>query len=790
MPLKPLSPPQLRKKCSPEELDFKTTDDINLLDKVIGQPRAFKALELGSDVPGKGFNIFVMGIPDSGRTTLSQNYLERKAASKPTPDDWCYVNNFKDPRKPKKLRLPAGESLKFKKAIKKLVQQCANAIQEIFLSERYETDLQALIKDLTEKQETAFNELTQKVREKNFLLSQTSTGFMLVPAKDGQPLKDEQLKELSPEQKQELGDTQKELKQELQKTLGKINDMEREISQKIEKFDNQNAGFVITPLIEEVKKQYQEVEQTQEYFDNLEEDIIDNFSQFRDLEKEEEGKTKEIFRRYDINVIVDNANREGAPVILESYPSYHNLIGRIEHRIIMGASETDFTLIRAGALHKANGGYLLIPVRDMLINPYAWDSLKHALRDEQIRIAEIGAQTGTINTISLEPEPIPLNVKVVLFGTPLLYQMLRANDEDFTKLFKIRAEFATTIDRTAHNEHDYALYVKSTIVKNNLPTFDNTAIAKIIEYSSRLAGNQEKLSTQLGKISNLISEAAYWAKQENQEIVTGASVKRTIQEKIYRNNLAEEYSQEMIIDGTILINTEGKAIGEVNGLSVLARDDYAFGSPTRVTAVSRPGEDGIINIEREAELSGPTHTKGVLILSGFLGERYARKNPLSVTASLAFEQSYGGIDGDSASAAELYVLLSSIGNIPLRQDRAITGSINQHGKIQAVGGINEKIEGFFQICQERGLTGTQGVIIPSANVRYLMLNDRVVAAVENGKFHVWAIETFDEGIPLLTDLAAGERDDKGEYQPDTFNAKVEKKLIEFSKRVKEFDSRN
>ncbi|OQY32788.1 MAG: hypothetical protein B6I38_04235 [Anaerolineaceae bacterium 4572_5.1] len=717
MPIKSLSSEQLCKRCSPESLNFKTTDEIQSLEKVIGQPRAFKALELGSDVTGKGFNIFVMGAPDSGRTTLSQQYLERKAASQPTPDDWCYVANFKDSRTPKSLRLPAGQSFKLKRNIEQLIKQCLTEIQKTFQGESYETGLHNLIEDLKEKQETIFNQLTQKVRDNDFLLSQTSTGFILLPAVDGKPLANEKLEELSSEQRQELENTQKELKKEVQKALVQINDLELEIEQKIEAFDNQTASFVIKPLVENLKKQYSEIEQVQAHLNAIEEDIINHFDKFQELEETDKPNFEDWFKRYEVNVIVDNSEQEGAPVILESYPSYHNLIGRLEHRLIMGASHTDFTLIRAGALHKANGGYLLIPARDMLINPYAWDSLKRTLRDAQIRILEIGSQAGTISTVSLEPEPIPLNIKIVLFGTPFLYEMMNSNDEDFAKLFKIRAKFATTIDRTPQNEYDYALYVKSAITKNNLPPFDNTAIAKLIEHSSRLA----------------------------------------------------------------------RDLGEVNGLSVLSIGEYAFGNPSRVTAASYPGDDGIVNIEREADLSGPTHTKGVLILSGFLGQRYARKNPLSLTASLAFEQSYGGVDGDSASAAELYALLSSIGNIPLRQDRAITGSINQHGTIQAVGGINEKIEGFFQVCQEKGLTGTQGVIIPSSNVRHLMLNDAVVAAVEDEKFHIWPIATFDEGIPLLTDLEAGERDESGTYPDGTFNAKAQEMLIEFAKRVKKFD---
>lgn len=789
MSIKGLTPQQLCKKSSPQSLGFETTDDLETLQKVIGQPRAFKALELGSEVPGKGFNIFVMGIPDSGRTTLSQAYLERKAASEPTPDDWCYLSNFKDARKPKALRLPAGRSMDLKEDIEELIEQTHQEIQKTFSSESYQKERQALTKELQQTQEKEFEKLNQKVREKSFILSQTQVGFILVPASpEREPLDRETLQKLPPDKKEELTATQKELEQALQKTITKINEINLQIKKKIQEFDKKTASFATSPLFQNIKSKYKGLEQVINHIDALQEDIVKNADKFR-TQDEEDKKEREKWRtKYEVNVIVNNADQEGAPVILESHPSYHNLIGQIEHRFIMGASHTDFTLIRAGALHRANGGYLLIPARDILLNPYAWEGLKRALRDAKIRILELSSQAGALSTVSLEPESIPLNTKVVLFGTPLLYHLLRENDEDFAKLFKIRADFATVMERTPQNEGDYALFVKSVVNNNDLSPFDNTAVARLIEYGARAAGNQDKLTTQLGKITNVIQEAAYWAKKEKQNLVTVQSVNRAIHESIYRNNLAEERSREMITEGTILIRVEGKAIGEVNALSVLALGDFAFGKPNRLTAASRPGDDGIVNIEREAELSGPIHTKGVLILSGFLGGRYAQEKPLNLTASLTFEQSYGGVEGDSASAAELYALLSSLGDIPIRQDKAITGSIDQHGNIQAVGGLNEKIEGFFKVCQEKGLTGEHGVLIPAANVRHLMLNDEVISAVEAGKFHVWPINTFDEGIPILTDLEAGQRDENGDYPPGTFNYKVQEALNRFAKRIKKHNS--
>ncbi len=780
---------QLCKKCSPASLGFETTDDLETLQKVIGQPRAFKALELGSEVPGKGFNIFVMGVPDSGRTTLSQDYLERKAISEPTPDDWCYVTNFKDARKPAALRLPAGRSVDLKEDIEYLIEQCQQGIQKTFSSENYEKERQTLTKGLQHTQEEEFEKLNRQVKKNNFLLSQTPVGFALVPTSpEGKPIDRKALENLSPDQQQTLRDTQQKLEKEVQKTIKKINEIGLQIQEKIKEFDKQTATFTVSSFFQNIKAKYAELEQVSKHLDALQEDVVKNAAKFRDQDKEDEKESTNWLTQYEVNILVNNSDQEGAPVILESHPAYHNIMGQIEHRFIMGASYTDFTLIRAGALHRANGGYLLIPARDMLLNPYTWEGLKRALRDAQIRILEPSLQARVFTTISLEPETIPLDTKIVLFGTPLLYHLLRENDEDFAKLFKIRADFATVMDRTPQNEHDYALFVKSVVNNNNLPPFDNTAIARLIEYSARAADDQEKLTTQLGKITNVIQEAAHWAKKEDQELVTAKSVNRAIQESIYRNNLIEERSQEMITQGTISIRVEGKAIGQVNALSVLALGEYAFGKPTRLTATTRPGDGGVLNIEREADLSGPIHTKGVLILSGFLGERYAQEKPLNLTASLAFEQSYGGVDGDSASAAELYALLSSLGSIPIRQDRAITGSIDQHGNIQAVGGLNEKVEGFFDVCQENGLTGTQGILIPASNVRHLMLNEEVLAAVEEEKFHVWPIKTFDEGIPLLTDLDAGQRDESGEYPPGTFNYKVKESLNRFAKRVKEQDS--
>jgi predicted ATP-dependent protease len=515
-------------------------------------------------------------------------------------------------------------------------------------------------------------------------------------------------------------------------------------------------------------------------------DLSANASKFRPGAQPEATLTQADARwvqRYAVNVLVDNANQKGAPVILESQPTYHNLLGRIEHEVVMGATRTDFMMIRPGALQRANGGYLILPVRDLLINTYAWEGLKRVLRDGAIRISELGSQLGLISTQTLEPEPIPVNVKILLIGTPMLYHALRLYDEDFGKLFKVHAEFATSMERNPQAEREYGIYIKSVLVDKGLPSFDSTAVARIIEYSARLAEDQHKLSTRFGKIADLVREAAYWANKENMGVVSGACVQRAIEESIYRNNLYEERLQELITQDVLMIDVQGAACGQINALSVLSMGDYSFGRPSRVTAAVSPGQGGVIDIERQAKLGGPVHTKGILILSGFLSWRYGIDGPLSLSASLTFEQSYSEVEGDSASAAELLALLSAIAGIPLHQDRAISGSINQHGQIQAIGGVNEKIEGFFSICKAKGLSGEQGVLIPAANQRSLMLCDEVVAAVDAGQFHVWPVSIIDQCIALLTGCEPGERDAKGRYPQGSFNASVTARLKTFTSLV-------
>lgn len=790
----------LYKYCDPQSLKFNNTDDLPDLEVVIGQPRAIRALDLGSEVTGPGYNTFVLGLPGSGRTTLSREYLDRKAADLPAPQDWCYVNNFDNPRQPKALSLPAGQGQLFVKDISELISTCEREIARTFESKEYRQEHDRLVNELKKKQEAEFVRLQEHVEKFSFVIVRTTFGFVLVPAAEGKPLKPEDVEKLSIDQRAKLEQVQARLSQEVEKSIKFIRELEKQAAERLTELDERTVIFLLKPMLEAIKSNYADLPAVLDHLEAIKVDVITHANQFRLKESEEASQElagilarKEWARRYEINLLVDNSQLKGAPVVIESHPSYPNLLGRIEHEVVMGGSRTDFTMIRAGALHRANGGYLVIPARDLLINAYAWEGLKRTLRDGEIRIIELSQQLGLLSTVTLEPEPVPLNLKVVLVGTPMLYYLLRAHDEDFAKLFKVRAEFATTMDRTPDTEHEYGLFVKSVVVDNKLPAFDRTAIARIIEFSSRLAEEQGKLSTRFGKIADLVREAAYWARKTDSNtiekeqavkfMVTATSVQRAIDESIYRSNLVEERIQEMIEDETLLISVTGSATGQVNALSVALLGDYAFGRPTRLTAAAYPGKGGVVDIERQAKLGGPIHTKGILILSGLLGARYGQKRPLGISASLTFEQSYDEVEGDSASAAEFYALLSAISEIPLRQDRAITGSINQRGQIQAIGGVNEKIEGFFSTCKALGLTGQQGVIIPVGNVKHLMLNEEVLKAVKQDQFHIWAIQNFEQGVSLLTGYGVGDRQADGSYPEGSFNQAVMHRLSEFAQHM-------
>ncbi len=784
-----LSVSSLRLICDPDGLDYETTDDLPDLEDVIGQPRALSALQLGSEITGSGYNTFVMGQPGSGRTTLSREYLERKASLMAVPDDWCYVNNFSNERRPKAIRLPAGKGSHFRQAISDLITRFASDIPRTFESDEFIQERDRLVAELKKTQETEFLRLQEHVEKHDFVILRTTAGFVLAPAADGKPIPPEELEKLSTDQKKKLSVIEQQLGSEVQATISHLKELEKSAFQMLQELVSRTVQFILAPLIQPPKEAFAEHPQVISYIDAVQADLIANLSQFHPQTQENEQSNaphtdqRKWRHRYEVNLLVDNSATKGAPVITENHPTYNNLLGRIEHEVIMGASRTDFTLIQAGALHRANGGYLILPIRDLLLNPYAWEGLKRVLRDSEIRMVELANQVGLISTLTLEPEPIPLQVKILLIGSPSLYYLLRANDDDFTKFFKVRAEFGTQMDRTPANERQYGIFIKSVVMENKLLPFDKTAVARIIEHSAELAGDQNKLTTRFGKISDLVREASYWAEKSSSYLVTSSAVEQALQSSIYRSNMVEERIQELIAQGTLLIDVSDSVIGQINALSVYVLGDYEFGRPTRVTAITYPGKGGIVDIERQAKLGGTLHTKGVLILSGYLNSKYGQNLPISLSASLTFEQSYDEVQGDSASAAELIALLSSIAQIPLRQDRAITGSINQHGQIQAIGGVNEKIEGFFAVCKATGFTGEQGVIIPHSNQRNLMLNSEVLTSVKEGNFHIWAIQTLEEAIYLLTGVQPGELQPDGRYPAGTLNQAVSDRLQQFNQLI-------
>jgi lon-related putative ATP-dependent protease len=773
---------KLSRLCNPNNLPFATTDELPDLQDVIGQPRAFRALELGIEVSGIGYNIFVLGIPDSGRTTLTRDYLKRKALLGPLPEDWCYVNNFDNPHQPHALRLPAGLAVELREDMRLLIAKCKLNIPRVFSSEEYTRERDRLVNTMQEKLNQELNQLEEYANRNNFVLVKTPYGLFLGPGTLGKPLSPEEIENLSEEKREQLHQLQEKLSESMEKTLASLREIEQATHEELQDLDLRTSLFIIRPLIEDLKVKYNGKQPVLTYLEQVQADIVHNASRFRP-----EGKTgqnpleeKEWAVRYEVNVLVNNAECTSAPVVVENQPTYHNLMGSIEHDIILGASYTNFSQIRAGALHRANGGYLILPARDVLINPYAWEGLKRVLRDGEIRILELGSQMGLVSTATLEPEPVPLKVKVILVGTPMLYYLLRAYDEDFAKLFMVRAEFATEMERNTQSELEYAQFIKSVIDMNHLLTFDRTAVARIIEHGSRMVESQDKLSTQFGIIADLICESAYWAQKCNQDVVDAAAVQKSLDERIFRSNLIEERIQEMIKDNMLIVDVTGTAVGQINALTVSSLGDYAFGRPNRVTASVCAGQIGVIDIERQAKLGGPIHTKGVLIISGFLGERYGQNRPINLTASLTFEQSYDEIEGDSASAAEFIAILSAISGIPIDQSRAITGSINQHGQIQAIGGVNEKVEGFFETCRQKGLTGQQGVIIPDANQRNLILKKEIRDAVEQGKFHIWAVKTIDEAIVLMTGHEFGNPLSNGSFATGTFNHAVVARLESFT----------
>jgi lon-related putative ATP-dependent protease len=781
----------VRRACDPRSFAFETTAALPPLSDVLGQPRAVAALEFGAGIASHGFNLFALGLPGSGKTTLIREHLERRAATQAVPPDLCYVHNFSEPRRPRLLSLPAGRGAQLKHDLDGLVRELQTAIPSAFEGAEYAGQRDRLRHELEDQRAAVLARLEEYVQRFGFRLLKTPGGLFLTPVVDGQPLSPDDQDKLKPEQLEKLARLRTRLETEIEAGMRQMRELERGTQDALQALDRETASFASRHRIDDLRARYAELPEVVAYLDAVQADIVTHADDFR---PESGGQntmqailaqaSESPFTRYRVNVLVDHQGSPGAPVVVENNPTYHNLIGRIEHRSLWNAVVTDFTYLKPGALHKANGGYLIIPARECLLNPYAWEGLKRSLKDRTVRIEELGSQLSLISTVTLEPEPLPLDVKVVLIGHPQLYQLLMAYDEDFHKLFKVRADFTTDMERTTETEQAYALFVNAIAGHEQALPFDAGGVARIVEYGSRLAGDQTRLSTRFGEIADLIREAAYRAGQNTHAVVTAEDVKIAEQARRYRANLVEERVQQAVADGTLLIDTRGQAVGRVNGLAVVGWGDHAFGHPARITATVGPGQRGVISIEREVELSGPIHGKGVLILSGYLLRQYGASAPLSLSASLVFEQSYSAVEGDSASLAELYALVSALAGKPLRQDVAVTGSVNQHGQVQAVGGVTEKIEGFFDVCQRQGLTGTQGVLIPDGNRAHLMLRDDVVAAVRAARFNVWPVADVDAGLELLCGLPVGQRSAHRQFPAGSLHRAVSDRLADFAKALR------
>ncbi|MCW4008067.1 MAG: AAA family ATPase [Candidatus Bathyarchaeota archaeon] len=790
-----LPPESLRKECDTSLVRCKTTQELTPLQEIIGQERAVRALRFGLGIRNQGFNIYVAGYPGTGRKTAVKSFVEEVARVEPVPSDWCYVNNFSNPYEPKAIQLPAGKGRQFRDDMKFLIESVRTALPKAFESEDYAAKRDATIREVERQRKELIDKLNVKAQQEGFVIQSTPVGLLLIPVVNGHPLSEEELLRLPPKVQQLIQEKRERLEAEFRSATRQFIDLERKVTEALKKLNRDVALYAIGNLVDDLIEKYKDLPEITSYLRDVQNDILDNITQFvKQGEPQQQlpfplpWLRESPFKKYEVNVIVDNSTLKGAPVIMEFNPTYQNLFGTTEKEVQFGALITDFTMIRSGSLHKANGGYLIIPVEDLLLNPFSYEGLKRALRDCKIVIEEPQERFGFISTKSLKPQPIPLKVKVILIGSPYIYQQLYLLDMEFAELFKVKAEFDTTMPRTEENIRQYAAFVCTLCQKENLKHLDSSGLAKIIEYSQRLSQDQQKLSTRFAEVADIIREANFYATQENSRFITGDHVRKAIEEKIYRSKLIQEKIQEMINRGILLIDTDAEKVGQVNGLSVMSFGDFTFGTPSRVTASVGLGQEGVIDIEREAKMGGPIHTKGVLILSGYLNEKYAQDKPLSLSARLVFEQSYAGVEGDSASSTELYAILSALSGLPIKQYIAVTGSVNQKGEVQAIGGVNEKIEGFFEVCKAKGFTGKQGVLIPESNVQNLMLKEEVVEAVKNGQFHIYAVKTIDEGIEILTGVKAGTRLPDGTFEEGTVNHRVDKTLKEMAEKLREFTS--
>lgn len=800
-----LQPAQLARHCSADHFAFETTAELPPLRDIIGQPRGVRAIEFGIDMLSPGYNIYVMGARGTGRLTAIERFIQERAAEEPVPPDWVYVHNFSAPHQPVAIKLPGGTGRSLCEDMQALTTRLRTEFSSAFSEQTFTDQANALKRAFSEKRDELLHGLQQKTIEKGFVIRTASGGMVLAPVKDGQVMGAEDFEKLSEEERTAFEERRRALEEDLQAMMREATELEEAARRAYEDLVEQTAAALLDVELAALRDTYASFPAVLAHLDAVRADILANVGAFIGPTQEseatadeentpEQSRTAETgmingLQRYAVNVLVDHAGAEGAPVVVVALPTYQNLIGRIEHRVQYGALLTDFTMMKPGALHQANGGYLVIRALDILRQPFAWEALKRALQTGQITVEEPESRGTSVNTTQmLEPAPIPLDLKVIMLGSPLLYYTLFDVEEDFPELFKVKADFGAEMERNAETEMLYAGFVATRCHEDNLPHFSKTAVGRVVDYGTWLVGDQAKLSTRFGEITDLIREAAYITRRDGRDLTTAEDVSHAITERQYRSNLYEELSQQRILEGDVFIDTQGAVMGQINGLTVIQLGDHAFGQPSRITARVYVGQTDVVQIEREVRMTGPIHDKGVLILRGYLGSMYARDFPLTLSASLTFEQNYGGVEGDSASSTELFALLSALAELPIRQDLAVTGSVDQRGVIQPIGGASHKIEGFFAICKARGLTGTQGVVIPRANVRHLMLNDEVIAAVAQGQFHIYAIETVDQGIELLTGAPAGERGPDGAYPAGTVHHAVQARLRALAEGMRQFAS--
>jgi len=798
--VKELDYTQLKGICNPNDFDFKTTAELETWEGIIGQERAVKAFNLGLAVKMKGYNIYMSGSSGTGKTTYARTNIEKLAATEPVPDDWCYVYNFDKPKEPIALRFKAGVGKKFKNDMEELMSLVEKELTRVFQSEDYENKKNELVSEYEYHQDELIEQVGKTAQEYDFVLKHKKSSVCFQPIVNGEAVDEENYEMLTGEQIADIERRSTLMQEKVSSFLREFHGMEKECEKKIDELENEVGTATISHYFEDFIDKYNEYERAVTYINAVKEDILDNLDYFMEEEEEQQdvlaalmpllGKKSDdnVMHRYEVNLIVDHSESKGAPVVVTFNPTYTNLMGETEYDTEYGSLTTDFMKIKPGLFHQANGGYLIVQAQDICTIPHAWESLRRVIKTKEINLDSIREMLSSITAPSLKPEPIEAQLKVIMVGSDYFYELLSEGDEEFDKFFKIRADFDNEMNRNAENISKIAGFIKSFVKRENTLEFDVGAVCAIIEYSSRAAARQDKLSTRFNYLSEILGEANTWAKLECANIITADHIHKTIFEKEDRLKLYEEKLNDMLEDDVIMIDTDGAEVGQINSLAVLDMGSYAFGTPSRITATTYVGRSGIVNIEKEARMSGQTHDKGVQIITGFLGQTYAQKFPMALSCRVCFEQNYNGIDGDSASSTELYCIISSLAELPIRQGLAVTGSVNQKGEIQAIGGVTQKIEGFFDLCKKRGLTGNQGVLIPVSNVKDLVLKTEVINAVKEGDFHIYPITHIDEGIELLMNCPAGQKDENGEFPEDSVHGKVYNKLKRFAKLSREFES--